>query len=828
MAYIRSNNSKTTNQVPNFYARNKLYPNSFQNTEWQTRRSRRIHDGLVLSRNYGLDTVSDDINSSPYSSPYYINGRYNSDALVQQRGSSASVQGIKRLADIHSEAEDLKWIGTEAEGTVIELWQGKQIKFEVQYSGKVVGNTVLLRNPGRCTGVLSMYISTTENGNPIYETAIDLCEISEDKFDKVTVYGGIVVPAPALEGTLWVRMEIWDEIEQKRSRNPFNTGRKIEIAANGDGGHQACMYRLGEKNLPVKEEYKYAKYPNRPVFGLVYNSYSSVPVDRIGQEKNGATVSLSGYRYDIMCCKDGVHAEVLVYDREMNRFVDNQISIDGRVTNLYIAQATDLNQQTWVYYVDGYSPLQRFKVGEWVSSAYPTSASEEIEASVNENVWWNTDLGTESGYYEFRYINGTWYYTGGGESREVALSDYGISLSGVPANQARIHISTTVSEGGATKTLESVKYVDVRPVVGASLILFHNNRLYLSGFRNDRNLLQISEITADGPLFDSFPYRTYVPNRSPYDTSINPITAMVEYQSDEIMILGTNFYARFQTNVDIEDGTPQQVSSYMDSAGVLSQGDVINYKGVLYSFDQKEGLRRYSGSLWTVIPNSIDSHYDRVDMTKPRKLWGYANKLYYNYTDKVDGKQKAIIWDQQMNYQSFPFFMDSDIPFCDIRYDDQARLIGIHPDYPCVMEHYAPDVWRRLDTPIVLERHSKHISVPGLNHDMYVKRVHVNVLANANRWVWLGVAYDTNKLCQERGRDIVYRMPLWDTVEVEEPPESAFATEDIYEEDALKRMDIEGIRIRCTSIQLKFKIKTFRGQASLISVGFEVDPRPFQ
>lgn len=847
MAYRESNNSKTTGQVPNYYARNRLYPGAYQRTEWETRRSRRIHDGFVLSRNYGLDTVSDDINSSPYSSPYYINGRYNSDALVQQRGSSASVQGIKRLASVHSyrlgeEAFDgVEEKGEQGKVPYIELWQGKQIKFKLgeglagkPIGRKIVGNIVALRNVGGCTGILSMYFATSENDQPIYETAIDLCEVSQDRFEKFEVYGAIpILPDPSV-GELWVRMEIWDEIEQKRSRNPFNTGRKIQIAMGGDGGHQECVYRLGEKNLPVKEEYDYKKKVGRPLIGLICNDYTSVPVDRIGQEKNGATVSLNGYRYDIMCCKTdgGTTAEVLVYDRETDQFIENDIRVDGRVETMYIAQATDLNQQTWVYYVDGYSPLQRFKIGEWQSYAYPSASSEEISVSVDETVWWASDLGAESGYYEFRYIadegSSVWKYTSGGESRVVNLGDYGISLSGVPANQARIHISTTVSEEGTTKTLESVEYVDVRPVVGASLILFHNNRLYLSGFRNDRNLLQISEITEEGPLFDSFPYRTYVPNRSPYDTSINPITAMAEYQSDEIMILGTNFYARFQTNVNIEDGTPQQVASYTDSAGVLSQGDVINYKGVLYSFDRKEGWRRYSGSIWTVIPNSIDSHYDRVDMKRPRKMWGYANKLYYSYMDKVDGKRKCLVWDSQMNYQTMPFFQDADIPFCDVRHDEQARLIGIHPDYPCVLEHYAPDVWRRLDTPITMERHSKHISVPGLNHDMYVKRVHVNVLANANRWAWLGVAYDTHKLCQERGRDVVYRMPIWDTITVEEPPESAFAVEDIYEEDALKRLDIEGVRIRCTSIQLKFKVKTFRGQVSLVSVGFEVMPRPMQ
>lgn len=824
MPYREQNFSHTHDQVPGYYANNNLYPFTYTQNRWTTRASRRIHDGFVLSRNYGLDTVSDDVNSSPYSSPYYINGRYNSDDLALQRGNSASVQGTKRLLDKYSEKVDFSESDIQ---TSLELWQGKQIKFSLPYSGKIVGNTISIKNTDGCTGILSIYFSTEDGGEPIYETAVDLCEISPDKFDHLTLYGMTPVSATANpKGRIFVRMEIWDEVDCERGRNPFNTGRKIEIAATGLSNHAACIYKLGEKNLPVKEKYVYEPHAGRPLIGLIYNSYTSVPTDRIDQEKNGATVSLNGYRYDIFCVKDGTHAEVLVYDREMNKFIDNEIKVDGRVTQLNIAQATDLNQQTWVYYVDGHSPLQRFKIGEWKSYSYPTASTANITASVDEATWWASSYGTASGYYEFIYRNGVWIHDG----TEVDITTLGLSLSGIPANEARIYVSTTVTDN--THTIDSIEYVDVRPVVGASLIMFHNNRLFLTGFEKDKNLLQISEITEEGPLFDSFPYRIYVPNRSPYDTSINPITGMVEYSSDQIMILGENFYSIFTTygsrsSTGLEDNMPAQVSTYADSAGILAQGDVVNYKGIIYSFNQTEGIRRFTGALWTVLPNTIDSHYNRVDMTKPRKMWGYDNKLYFNYTDKVDGKAKCIVLDQQLSYNQFNWFQDSDLPFCDVRYDSQDRLIGIHPDYPCVMELYAEDVWKRLDTPIELVRYSKHISVPGLNHDMYVKRVHVNVLANANRWVWLGINVDKHDLTQYRGDDIVFREPVWATIDVNEPFETPFPTEDIYDESALKRIDITNIRIKCTSVQLKFKVKTMRAQASLVSIGFEVFPRVY-
>lgn len=748
MAKRYQNRHDTHDRVPSYYAENKLYPRAYTRNDWQTRTSRRVHDGLSLSANYGLDTVSDDINSSPYSSPYYINGRYTSDNLVQQRGNSASVQGIERLLDVYSTTEDFSEDDIQ---TTIELWQGKQIKFEIPYDGKVVGNTITIKNTGGCTGVLSIYFSAKDGGAPLYETAIDLCKVSEDKFEHITTYAMTPFSATANpRGTIYVRMEIWDEISMERSVNPFNTGRKIEIAATGLSNHYACEYKLGNKNVPAEETYNYERLPNRPLVGLIYNNYTSVPVDRIGNEKIGATVTLKGYRYDIFCVKDENHAEVLIYDREMNQFIDNEIKVDGRVEQLNIAQCTDTNQRTWVYYVDGYSPLQKFRIGEWISQALPTSS--------------------------------------GSESAD--------------------------------------------PVIGASLIIFHNNRLYLAGFLNDRNLMQVSAIEAAGPNFDSFPYRIYVPNRSPYDTSADPITAIVEYASDQIMITGKNFFSLFRSNVNLEDGgsgsgAPQQVSSYMDSSGAASQGDIVNYKGKVYSFDQKEGIRRFTGALWSEIPNSIDSHFDRVDMNLPRKLWGYKNKLYFNYTDRIDGKAKCMVWDMSMNYQQYPWFQDCDIPFCDVRFDETEDLIGIHPDYPCVMKLYAEDTWRRLDTPITFERHTKYVSVPGNAADMIVKRVHNKVIANCNRWWWFSLAYDKQLLEQHRGTDKWYRMPCWDTITDEEPVESPFPYQDIYEENSVERLTLTHLKIHCSAIQEKIKVKTFRGQANLISTLFEIQPRQY-
>lgn len=96
-ALRKQNRSDSFDRVPSYYANNSLYPGSYVRNDYPTRTSRRVHNGLSLDRNYYFDTTSDDLNASPYSSPYYVNGRYNSDDLTTQTGNSASVQGISRL-----------------------------------------------------------------------------------------------------------------------------------------------------------------------------------------------------------------------------------------------------------------------------------------------------------------------------------------------------------------------------------------------------------------------------------------------------------------------------------------------------------------------------------------------------------------------------------------------------------------------------------------------------------------------------------------------------------------------------------------------------------
>lgn len=726
-----------------YYANNKLFKGSYQRTEWQTRTSRRIHDGFSLTANYGLDTTSDDLNSSPYSSPYYINGRYNSDNLVTQRGNSASVQGNKFLMSYGDRKVDFNDSDIQ---TTLKLYQGKQIKFEMPYSGKIVGSTIRIKNTGMSRGILSIYLSASDGGKVLSEMSVDLCKVSPDVFEHKELRANTVVQENANpRGRLFVRLEMWGDLTCEKQANPFSnaeiTDRFIEISATGLDNHFEAFYDFEDKNLPNTNSLtvEWLRKPSRPLLGLIYNDLSSIPVDRLGTNKDGASVSDKGYRYDIFAVADISSVKMLIYDRHQNVISAPDIKVDGRADHIYIAQAVDTDRNNWVYYVDGYSPLQRFKIGEWKSQVVTSS---------------------------------------------------------------------------------------VPPVVGAKFIVFHHNRLYIGGFINDRNLWQCTAIKSSGPDYTEFPYRFYTPSSSPYLNSTNPTTAVIEYEAGTLMFLTEHGFSLFTSNVNLENGSPKLQSSFMDSAGVVSQDDVVNYKGVVYSFNPEEGIRRFTGATWRELPNSVGSYFARVDMEKPRKLWGHMNKLYFNFVDKTDGKYKCLVWDMSMNYQQYPWFLDTDMPVLDVRTSNEEK-ISIHADYPAIMEIYKSDTWRRFDTPIVFERHTKYLSVPGNASDMVVKRVHNKVIANENKWWYFALAYDKQKLNQTRGNEDWFLLPSWATEVVEDDVLQPFSDQDVYEDRSTIRLTISNIRIECSSIQEKIRTKTFREQANLISTMFEVQPLDF-
>ena len=120
------------------------------------------------------------------------------------------------------------------------------------------------------------------------------------------------------------------------------------------------------------------------------------------------------------------------------------------------------------------------------------------------------------------------------------------------------------------------------------------------------------------------------------------------------------------------------------------------------------------------------------------------------------------------------------------------------------------------------------MSIPGGANDLWVKRAWLKVIANENRWWWVGLNADKHFQTQFRGPESVYRIPVWNTIDTVDPIETAFPFEDATTEKAIYRGYISHIKIRGESIQIKVKCKTFKSQANLVGVGFEVQPLSYR
>ena len=119
-------------------------------------------------------------------------------------------------------------------------------------------------------------------------------------------------------------------------------------------------------------------------------------------------------------------------------------------TEVNIIQAADE-----VYYVDGYSPLQKFKVGEWTTFQFPVSETSDVSVSINLDTWEASGIAEDSGTFAFIYNGTDWEYQG----KAVQLSTYGITVSGEPAPSGKITV-VYVAAGEATEASVDATYTD--------------------------------------------------------------------------------------------------------------------------------------------------------------------------------------------------------------------------------------------------------------------------------------------------------------------------------------------------------------------------------
>jgi len=154
-------------QRPNLYKRNySLYPEVYARTSgaWQSRVGRRNREQSTFINLLGLNTAFDDFHKRDGESPYLRNVRYMGEKQTTQRAQATSRSGAKLLSTIGNAKE----YPTQDEAqNYIEMFEGRAIEFDVEYSGKLVGGMLYLLNTELARGIVMVHLKANPKSRAI-------------------------------------------------------------------------------------------------------------------------------------------------------------------------------------------------------------------------------------------------------------------------------------------------------------------------------------------------------------------------------------------------------------------------------------------------------------------------------------------------------------------------------------------------------------------------------------------------------------------------------------------------------------------------------------
>lgn len=717
-----------------------FYPDVYSRTTrpWQTRIGRRNREFSSFANLLGLNTAFDDLHKREGESPFLRNVRYMGDKQTVQRAQVTSRNGAKFLGAMREEFDV-----TYDEETHIEMWEGKAIEFVVEkpYEGHtpivtqslpITGASLMIRNKEGAKGRLRVFLKEGYDGRPLCDANIDLESIPKNEFvDRVFRF--INAPKTKSGKILIARLEIEGDIEPDECGD-MSQGRKIWIAASGADNHRAAEYTTPNVNECMREQaYEWRDEPSIPCMPIKVCHYTPM--------KRGTMVCTKDGKFLVFPCKDYFgNISLRAFNVDTHEFIaidTTAAPVDPRATTVRFAQGLGK-----LYFVDGYSPLQRIDLSTWKS--------------------------------------------------ELAI-----------AKQADI------DEQGVTPQ-------DMQARAGASLILRINNRIWLSGFKEDPNFVQYSILnsltgTADAPTdnagvqYDQFSDISwfYSPDRSPKDSVCGPITALANFDG-KLVIFRTTGCSIWKPGSEF--AAPSQQDMYSYNIGVESQEDVTNLNGTLFIYNRSEGVRRFTGADATYQSVQIDNELRKLPYDSPRFLFGHANKirLYCDPKDRGYADHNFIYF--QMLANSSPWYCDDNTPVCWVVGDQNSdKIYAMHARYAAIYEVDAEDQYTDFDSSITMQYHTPYKSPGELSGWTIVHRVLLKLVASSTNSWYIGVDFN------HEDNPAVWRKYVKQQEDEEKFPESVFEN---TAEAGTQTIDLM-MRAKVRDFQVRVLVNCWRENAML-------------
>ena len=642
----------------------KFYPDTYSRSTkpWQTRVGRRNRENATFANLLGLNTTFDDLHKKDGESPFLRNVRYMGNKQTVQRAQVTSRDGALLLG--------VKEYGTlpgYPEQYHIEMWEGRAIEFDVEPTDQlIIGGTLKIRNKEGAAGRLRVFLKQNHASRPICDANISLENISKNEYVERTFR--FIQPLMATAG-LTLRLEIEGDIEPDACGD-MAEGRKVWVAASGFKGHLAADYTSPNVNECMREiAYDWKEEPSIPCIDLHYST--GVPILK------GTMVCTDEGKFLVFPLRYETGVELWRFNVDTHVYAQIDTSggpVDSRAEAVRFAQGLGK-----LYFVDGYSKLQRIDLTTWKSEEAICK-----QEDIDENGVTPEDMQAQPGASLILRINNRFWLAGFKEDPNFVQYSILNSLTGTPD-------SKTENAG-----VQYDQYSDI------------------SWF--------------------------YSPDRSPKDSTCGPITALANFNGS-LVIFRTNGCSIWKPGNEFS--APSQQDMYSYNIGVESQEDVCNLNGTLFIYNRSEGVRRFTGADATLQSIQIDNELRKLPYDSPRFMFGHANKvrLYCDLKNRGYADHNFIY--NTILANTSPWYCDDNTPVCWVIGDQNSDAVyAMHALYPAIYEVDAENQFTDFDSSIMMQYHTQYKSPGEPVGYTILHRVLLKLVASSTNIWYVGVDFN--------------------------------------------------------------------------------------
>ena len=640
------------------------YPDVYSRSTapWQTRTGRRNREMASFANLLGLNTAFDDLHKKDGESPFLGNVRYMGNKQTTQRAQVTSRDGAKLLG-----IKDFGTLDTYPEQYHIEMWEGRAIEFDIEPTDHlIIGGILKIRNKEGAAGRLRVYLKKNHSTRPICDANIALEELP--KTDWAERSFKFINPLDAKEG-ITIRLEIEGDIEPDGCGD-IGDGKKIWLMASGYKGHRAADYSSPNVNECMREvPYDWKDEPSIPCMKLQYSTGTPM--------RSAIQVCTDEGKFLVFPLRypSGVQLWRFNVDTHVYTQIDTAAApVDSRAEAVRFAQGLGK-----LYFVDGYSKLQRIDLSTWKSEIAICKQEDIDEEGVTPE-----DMQAQPGASLILRINNRIYLAGFKEDPNFVQYSILNSMTGTPD----------------------------KPTDNA-------------GVQYD----QFSDISW-----------FYAPDRSPKDSVCGPITALANFDGN-ITVFRTDGASTRSMGSEFNSASMTTIYSY--NIGVERQEDVCNFNGNLYIYNRSEGIRRFTGADATFQSAQIDNELRKIPYDSNRFLIGHANKLRFYCDLENRGYADHNFIYHTILAGSSPWYCDDNTPAVwAVGDQNDDTIYAMHPLYPAIYEVDAEDQYTDFDSSITMQYNTQYKSPGEVSGWTILHRVLLKLIASSTNIWYIGLDFD--------------------------------------------------------------------------------------